>query len=48
MDLQTGKLYWNTTFPNTPSYPQLEEDIKCDVLIIGAGSSGAQSAYYLS
>jgi len=48
MDLQTGKLYWNTTFSNTPSYPQLEEDIKCDVLIIGAGSSGAQSAYYLS
>ncbi|MBH0345850.1 FAD-dependent oxidoreductase [Bacillus thuringiensis serovar muju] len=48
MDLQTGKLYWNTTFSNTPSYPRLEEDIKCDVLIIGAGSSGAQSAYYLS
>ncbi|MCQ6519727.1 FAD-dependent oxidoreductase, partial [Bacillus cereus] len=48
MDLQKGKLYWNTTFSNTSSYPRLEEDIKCDVLIIGAGSSGAQSAYYLS
>ncbi|MED2880573.1 FAD-dependent oxidoreductase, partial [Bacillus thuringiensis] len=48
MDLQKGKLYWNTTFSNTPSYPRLDEDIKCDVLIIGAGSSGAQSAYYLS
>ncbi|MEI4828290.1 FAD-dependent oxidoreductase [Bacillus sp. FJAT-53711] len=47
MDLQTGKLYWNTTFPNPPSYPCLEKDIICDVLIIGAGSSGAQSAYYL-
>ncbi|WP_044784320.1 NAD(P)/FAD-dependent oxidoreductase [Bacillus thuringiensis] len=48
MDLQKGKLYWNTTFSNTPSYPCLSEDIECDVLIIGAGSSGAQSAYYLS
>lgn len=47
MDLQAGKLYWNTTFPNPPSYPCLEKDIICDVLIIGAGSSGAQSAYYL-
>ena len=34
MDLQKGKLYWNTTFSNTSSYPRLEEDIKCDVLII--------------
>ncbi len=47
MDLQTGKLYWNTTFPNPPSYPCLEKDIICYVLIIGAGSLGAQSAYYL-
>ncbi|MFJ1162421.1 oxidoreductase, partial [Bacillus thuringiensis] len=22
MDLQKGKLYWNTTFSNTPSYPR--------------------------
>ncbi|MBM4763181.1 FAD-dependent oxidoreductase [Bacillus sp. B15-48] len=48
MDLQSGKFYWPTTFPNTPTYPILEDDIKCDVLIIGGGSSGAQCAHYLS
>lgn len=48
MDLQSGKFYWPTTFPNTPTYPILEEDVKCDVLIIGGGSSGAQCAHYLS
>ncbi|AIQ68962.1 NAD(P)/FAD-dependent oxidoreductase [Paenibacillus graminis] len=48
MDLQSGKLYWPTTVVNPPSYPKLEEDIACDVLIIGAGSSGAQCASILS
>lgn len=48
MDLQSGKLYWPTTVTNPPSYPKLEEDITCDVLIIGAGSSGAQCAHFLA
>ncbi|MCT8140030.1 FAD-binding oxidoreductase [Anaerobacillus sp. CMMVII] len=48
MDLQSGKFYWPTTITNKPSYPRLEEDVTCDVLIIGGGSSGAQCAYYLS
>jgi glycine/D-amino acid oxidase-like deaminating enzyme len=48
MDLQSGKLYWPTTFLDAPSYPSLEEDVECDVLIVGCGSSGAQCAYYLS
>ncbi|MGN7413054.1 NAD(P)/FAD-dependent oxidoreductase [Paenibacillus sp. SAF-068] len=48
MDLQSGKLYWPTTMVNPPSYPKLEEDLSCDVLIIGAGSSGAQCANFLS
>ncbi|MFC4321780.1 NAD(P)/FAD-dependent oxidoreductase [Litchfieldia salsa] len=48
MNLQTGTYYWPTTFENPPSYPMLEEEIDCDVLIIGGGSSGAQSAYYLA
>ena len=48
MDLQSGRLYWQTTLDNPPAYPALAEDITCDVLIIGGGSSGAQCAYLLS
>lgn len=47
MDLQSGKLYWPTTITNPPSYPKLKENVTCDVLIIGAGSSGAQCAHFL-
>lgn len=48
MDLQTGQFYWPTTYPKAPIYPALEEDIRCDVLIVGGGSSGAQCAYSLA
>lgn len=48
MNLQSGTYYWPTTFPDAPSYPLLEENLSCDVLIIGGGSSGAQCAYYLA
>ncbi|WP_042349147.1 NAD(P)/FAD-dependent oxidoreductase [Bacillus massiliigorillae] len=47
MDLANGKTYWNHTF-NGYVYPKLEENIECDVLIIGSGSSGAHCAYFLS
>jgi glycine/D-amino acid oxidase-like deaminating enzyme len=48
MNLQTGIYYWPTTFPEAPSYPSLEENVTCDVVIIGGGSSAAQCAYYLA
>ena len=47
MDVHSGKFYWPTTITKRYDYPSLEQDIICDVLIIGAGSSGAQCAYYL-
>lgn len=48
MKRQTGTYYWPTTFPDAPSYPVLETDLICDVLIVGGGSSGAQCAHYLA
>lgn len=48
MNLQSGTYYWPETMPDAPSYPELEEDLNCDVLVIGGGSSGAQCAYYLA
>lgn len=48
MNLHSGTYYWPTTFPDAPSYQALKEDIDCDVLIIGGGTSGAQCAYYLA
>lgn len=48
MNIMSGTYYWPATFPSPPSYPQLEENLECDVLIVGGGSSGAQCAYYLA
>ncbi|WP_078427761.1 NAD(P)/FAD-dependent oxidoreductase [Alkalihalobacterium alkalinitrilicum] len=48
MNLKSGTYYWPTTFPDAPSYPSLDEDVNCDVVIVGGGSSGAQCAYYLA
>ncbi|MBP0724678.1 FAD-binding oxidoreductase [Bacillus sp. RG28] len=48
MDLIGGNLYWPTTLHQTKKYEPLNEDISCDFLIIGSGSSGSQSAYLLS
>lgn len=35
MNLQSGKFYWPTTSDVYSSYPPLEDNIECDVLIIG-------------
>lgn len=48
MNIQSGTYYWPATFPAPPTYPSLQENIECDVLIVGGGSSGAQCAYYLA
>ncbi len=48
MNIQSGTYYWPDTFPDPPAYPALHENIACDVLIVGGGSSGAQCAYYLA
>ena len=41
------KSYWISSTDPT-SYPQLEEDIKVDVAVIGGGIVGITSAYLLS
>jgi glycine/D-amino acid oxidase-like deaminating enzyme len=46
MNLHTGKLFWPLTY-DAPSYPSLEEDVSCDVLIVGGGAFGAHCAYLL-
>ncbi|MCS7462003.1 FAD-binding oxidoreductase [Paenibacillus doosanensis] len=48
MDFSTGKLLWPDTLSPSPRYPALEEDIACDVLIIGGGVAGALCSYYLN
>ena len=47
MNLQNGTYYWPNTLSNPPVYPRLAQDIACDVLIIGAGISGAECGYML-
>lgn len=48
MSLYHGSLYWSTTIKDKPVYPKLNRDSSCDVLIIGAGMSGALLTYKLA
>jgi len=48
MDLFAGMPYWPDTVPDRPRYEALQGDADCDVVIVGAGSSGAQTAYQLT
>lgn len=41
MDLTSGRLYSVEAYPETPVYPSLEDDVACDVLVIGGGEAGA-------
>ncbi|MCY0889297.1 MAG: FAD-binding oxidoreductase [Alicyclobacillaceae bacterium] len=47
MDLTTGKLLWLDAYPNHKHYPSLEEDLDCDVAVVGAGEAGAICSWYL-
>ncbi len=47
MDLRSGYPYFLLKNGYLFSYPVLSEDIHADVLIIGAGISGALTGYYL-
>lgn len=48
MDLKEGGLLWVDTFPDAPAYPRLQEDLTCDVVVVGGGEGGANCAYQLS
>ncbi|MDQ0268169.1 NAD(P)/FAD-dependent oxidoreductase [Cytobacillus purgationiresistens] len=48
MDLKAWRIYWPQTIQNKKKYSMLEEDIECDVCIVGTGSSGAFLAYHFA
>lgn len=48
MNLHNGRLYWPETYTDITQYPELEENISCDVVIIGGGMAGALCAHVLS
>jgi glycine/D-amino acid oxidase-like deaminating enzyme len=47
MNLKSGRLYSETTFPNPPAYPVLEEDLSCEVLVVGGGEAGSLISHKL-
>ncbi|KWW51859.1 oxidoreductase, partial [Bacillus cereus] len=47
MNLISGKLFWNRGV-SVPCYPPLENDMICDVLVVGSGEAGAHIAYFLA
>lgn len=48
MKLIDGNLYFKNISKNNMQYGYLNENITCDVLIVGAGVSGAITAYYMA
>lgn len=48
MDLKTGHLFWPDATSKPPRCQSLEQDLRCDVAIIGAGLSGAMIAHKLN
>lgn len=48
MELKSGYPFWLIKDGLPYDYPKLEDCVKCEVAIIGAGISGALTAYYLT
>jgi len=49
MKVVSGKLLWPTTYTNKfETVKKLDEDIACDIVIVGSGDSGSLSAYAFS
>ncbi len=48
MDLKSGQLYWPHTAPPPPESPPISGSVQCDVLVVGAGISGAMCALRLA
>lgn len=47
MDLISGQPFWIVKNGLLNDFPVLREDLKCDVLVVGAGITGALIAYHL-
>jgi glycine/D-amino acid oxidase-like deaminating enzyme len=48
MDLSSGYPFWLIRYGLPYDYPQLQENLKTDVLVVGGGISGALVSYYLT
>ena len=48
MKLIDGNLYFKNISKNIDQYEYLNKNINCDVLVVGAGVSGAITAYYMA
>ncbi len=47
MGIHYGDLYWEKTYDKKEKYPSLNDNIKCEVLVVGGGMSGTLVAHEL-
>ena len=48
MQIMSGNYYWKEKSKIKNVYPYLTSDLRCDVVIVGGGITGAITAYYLA